>query len=111
MSQYEMIDPVKDALFVRLVLREAYRLNLSSKPIPTPGEGVRQIIREVAREHRVTPADIMGPRRLRHIAEARFEVYHRLRHELGLTLPRIGQIMGRDHTSVLNGLRKYAGAA
>ncbi len=38
---------------------------------------------------------------------ARFEAMYRLRHEVGLSYHRIGQIMNRDHSTVIHGVQRY----
>lgn len=67
------------------------------------------IIAEVARKWGVSLKEIVGKRRTRRVAWARFEAYYRLRMECDwLSLPMIGRKLGgRDHTSVLNGVRRY----
>ena len=70
--------------------------------------GPLRIMKEVAFEHDVTVSEICGPCRLRNIVKARFKVYHRLQTELGLTTTRTGQLVGgRDHTTVMHGVRRY----
>ena len=41
---------------------------------------------------------------------ARYEAMHLIRYQLGYSLPLIGRVMHRDHTTVLYGLRRHAGA-
>lgn len=49
--------------------------------------------------------DITGPCRARPLAWTRFAVMDALRAK-GLSLPCIGRLVRRDHTTVLNGLRQ-----
>lgn len=70
-------------------------------------EKAREIILEVAINRKVTEAQILGRRRDRHIVVARHEACYRIRSELRLSLPDIGKIMGRDHTTILHGVRKH----
>ena len=66
----------------------------------------KHIIRDVAKRHRLTIDELIGPRRVKHLVTARVEAYHLLRRE-GYSMPQIGQRMGgRDHTTVLHGLTK-----
>lgn len=70
----------------------------------------KTIVREVAEKHKVTLADIIGPFRGRQFVAARHEAMYRLRHEALLSCPVIGRLIGkRDHTTVLNGIRRHAG--
>jgi chromosomal replication initiation ATPase DnaA len=69
---------------------------------------VKDIISEVAEKYGVTANDILSERRTRNLAQPRFEVCWRARRETRLSLPQIGRsIGGRDHTTVLNGIRRY----
>ena len=66
----------------------------------------RQIIAAVAKEHGVTVAEIVGHRRSTWIVAARWEAIKRVSLETGWSLPRIGRVFDRDHTSVLHALRR-----
>lgn len=67
-----------------------------------------QIIRECADKYRVSIQELIGARREKAMVKARFEAYHRMSDELGYSLPMIGKACGgKDHTSVLHGIRKY----
>lgn len=68
----------------------------------------RIISQEVCEKHKMTLKDLQGNRRFKKIAIARREVFWRLRQELGMSLLDIARKMGKDHTSVLHGLRVYA---
>lgn len=70
----------------------------------------RDVIAEVAREHEVTPEQVMGRSVHRHVVRARWAAMARLR-EAGLSYPRIGRILGRDHSTVMYGIRRHAGLA
>lgn len=67
----------------------------------------RPAVSRICEEHGVPFAEIVGPSRTREISEARQHAYVAMR-ECGLSLPRIGAILNRDHTTVLYGLRKFA---
>ena len=62
-----------------------------------------QIIREVCEKYGVTETAVKAPIRSHYLNAPRREIAVRLR-ELGWSAPRIGQIMHRDHTSILNWL-------
>ena len=65
------------------------------------------LIRIVANRAGITEADILGQSRLRKITEHRQFVMY-LAHKRGMSLPQIGRIMGRHHTTVLHGVRAEA---
>ncbi len=70
-----------------------------------PGTGWR-IIAEVAREHMMAPADIIGRNRRKPYIAARFEAYRRVAEATRWSLPRIGRLFRRDHTTVLSAFRR-----
>jgi len=64
---------------------------------------------EVADKHGVRVDDILGERRTAEIARARQEAMWRLRHELHLSFPVIGSVIGgRDHSTVFHGVHAHA---
>ena len=68
-----------------------------------------QVLAEVAARHKLTVAQLVGPSRQYHYAhprmEAYFEIYVQCPH---MSLPAIGRLIGgRDHTSILSGLRRH----
>lgn len=65
-----------------------------------------RVIDEVSKSTGVTMAEIIGPRRDRHIIRARFAAMAIARDYLDLSLPQIGREFNRDHTSVINALRR-----
>lgn len=68
---------------------------------------VREIIAAVSVDTGVPVADILGPRRTKHIVEARFQAIAEARKRRpDLSLPQLGRAFNRDHTSILSALRK-----
>lgn len=67
----------------------------------TPREQHMEMIAGIADRFRVPVADILGPSRYKHVVRARREVCIALRQD-GLTTTQIGQIIGRDSTTVCN---------
>jgi chromosomal replication initiation ATPase DnaA len=61
----------------------------------------RNIIAEVATEHKVRAAEMLGPRRWGYLIKPRHEAMKRIRDELGYSYPLIGRIFGRDHVTVI----------
>jgi chromosomal replication initiator protein len=67
-----------------------------------------QVFRDIFDEHGVTPEMLKGKRQTRPISIARQEAMYRLR-QLGLTYPQIGRRLGgRDHATVIYGVRTHA---
>lgn len=64
------------------------------------------VIDAVSKSTGVTVAEIIGPRRDRHIVRARFAAMAIARDYLGLSYPQIGREFNRDHTSVINAMRR-----
>lgn len=67
----------------------------------------KDVLFDVCVKHGVTAAEIIGPSRKPRFAPARIELYGRLHDELGVSFPQIGRIFGRDHTTVLYGVRRW----
>lgn len=73
---------------------------------------VEAIIAEVAAQYRVTPADIVGPRRIQKFVDPRWEAMRRVRDlDFGAgrkaSFPQIGRWFGgRDHTTVMHACRQ-----
>ena len=65
----------------------------------------RDIIARVAKLHDVEPEEITGPSRMRHLCEARREIMRQLRAK-GWSTTRIGRLLNRDHSTVVDGLRR-----
>lgn len=75
-------------------------------PVVAPNAAAR-IIDNVAREHGIAPLDLIGQTRTKHIALARHIAMYIMRNRLHLPMQKIGvYIGGRDHTSVLHGVRR-----
>lgn len=68
----------------------------------------KAVVEAVARCHGLDYEDLVGMRRSRAYAwprqEAMYEVYRRCPH---LSYPAIGKLFGRDHTTVLYGVREH----
>jgi hypothetical protein len=76
-------------------------------PLGGPRPSLKAILFAVAAAFRVPVIDIVSHRRPRRICEARHCVYRMARDLTLLTLPQIGRrIGGRDHTTVLHGIRR-----
>lgn len=68
----------------------------------------RFILEMTAKKYGVSIAEIKGVRRDKNIIKARHECFYRMSKELGYSLPKIGKIVGgKDHTSVLSGIRRH----
>ena len=68
-------------------------------------ESVQAIIDEVAQKHCVDVSLIMCDCRYPEVVRARWEIMQRL-HVGGLSHSQIGRILGKNHTTVMYGLRQ-----
>lgn len=74
---------------------------------------ITQIIAEVAERHDMAPAEIVGPMRWKRHCRARYEAMWLARQEVGrdgkqlYSMAEIGRVFGRDHTTVMNSLRRH----
>jgi len=76
---------------------------LAGRSAPEP----KHIIMEVAIAHGVSYDDILGRSRARHLVAARHEAIYEVRKRRPhLSLPQIGRIFKRDHTTILHALRR-----
>lgn len=80
---------------------------------PTGKAYFRQTVAAVCAEHEVSPSDVLGPLRLRHLVHARQDIAWRMRNAVDATgkprfsLPQIGAWMGQDHTTILHSVRAH----
>ena len=76
--------------------------------IPEKGKpGGRKNVAQEAGKHGLTPDDILGERRHKHVIEARWEAIAAVyQTNPSWTLPQLGRFFCRDHTTVLHALRK-----
>lgn len=65
-----------------------------------------RVLHAVAAHHKIDASEITGFSRKRHVTQARFEVFYRLRVDLNMSYTKISQLMKRDHTTVLHGVNK-----
>jgi hypothetical protein len=66
----------------------------------------KRVLREIAEEHGITCAEIVGDRRIRAVVEARQAVMRALADRLpDWSIARIGRFLRRDHTTVLHALK------
>lgn len=72
----------------------------------TPRERYLADIGLIALRHGVTREDVLGRSRVGRIVEARQHCYWHFR-ERGRTFQQIGKMMGRDHSSVVQGCRAH----
>lgn len=69
---------------------------------------MRAILQEVAEETDISLDDLLGQSRLKGISHARQYAMWRIRRETNRSLPEIGAFLGgRDHTTVLHGVRMH----
>ena len=77
------------------------RLHLSWQPAPS----VEYIIERTAHEYGITLAQIYGDGRCGEFVIPRHEACLRA-HEQGYSLGQIGRPLGRDHTTIINAIRR-----
>ena len=63
------------------------------------------LLDSVCRPNGVTREEVCGRRRTRRIARARRELWLRLRRELRMSYGEIAELFGRNHSTVLTGVR------
>jgi chromosomal replication initiator protein len=93
-------------MYDRLTLQEITNMEAARAMANAGLSRHQRIMVEVAAERDVTMDELLGPCRLRCIAWARQDAMLRIRRELNLSLPQIGRIFKRDHTTVMHGIRR-----
>lgn len=92
-----------------------YPLNLEShllargglpRPVVFPAEKTRQIIGAVAGAYDIPVDLMMSRRRFQEWVVPRQMVYWLIRRLTGKSYPEIGRLLGRDHATILSGVRK-----
>jgi chromosomal replication initiation ATPase DnaA len=74
----------------------------------TPAEQTEAIIAEIAALHGVEPRAITGRRRTPRIVLARQHAYAEVKaRRAHLSLPAVGRAFGRDHSTILGGIRAH----
>jgi chromosomal replication initiator protein len=73
----------------------------------TPRQERLRIVSDVAAEHRLPAEALLGRRRTRNIAQARWQAMAEIRARFGDSTNQIGRLFGRDHTTVVHGLQAY----
>ncbi len=69
------------------------------------GVTIDRIFEKVAKKYGITPDDIKSPKRTKDIAHARHVAIYIIRKQTNLSLPQIGKLFKRDHTTVLSSLK------
>lgn len=101
---------------VRRINEDGHR-EVVRRRVPTPPKIIappsmttaEKIIHSACLMFGVPKAQLLGATRERLCVGARTYASLRLRTELGLSMPQIGRMLNRDHTSILNLLRKAEG--
>jgi chromosomal replication initiation ATPase DnaA len=98
------------AALIERIRDEAYAAGLHDRAKPgsvtAPTSLMEQITEAVAAEHGVLPSELRGPSRFAQFIEPRRRVWAELR-ERGYSLSQIGRFFGRDHTTIMHGIREY----
>lgn len=82
--------------------------------ITVPCRSMREILADIARIHQVHVRDILGSSRQRWVAWPRQEAMWVMSQQVmedgspRYSLPQIGGVLGRDHSTVVHGLKVYA---
>ena len=74
------------------------------------GDTLHRVAERIARDEGVRVSDILGPSRERQPTRARHRLWAVTRASTDLSYPQLGRIFGRDHTTIMSGVRKYEAA-
>lgn len=88
-----------------MLLTEAERDLILRQRMETPGRmSIREMVRLASNDTGIPMADLLGPSRKAKLCRIREAVYLTAR-KRGYSLPQIGRVFHRDHTSILQGIR------
>lgn len=78
------------------------------KGIPAATGPIHAIKQQICLKYGISMTELLSRRRLRKLAEARFEGYWRARNETTASLPEIARAFGRsDHATIIHGIARY----
>lgn len=80
-----------------------YTADLSSKQLDSD---IEKIIKNTSSAYGIPVDDVLGDRRQKNTVLPRHLIMYKLRKELNLSLPRIGKIFGKDHTTIIHAYNK-----
>lgn len=103
-TSYEEIPSVK-------IEKEPPRLFIRHQFHIVPPEACRDIMIAVAQKRGILIAEMVGERKTDAYVHARYEAIYEIRRLLGYSMPRIGAIFNRDHTTILHALREWPAKA
>ena len=75
--------------------------------VPPRRATMREIAEQVARQHGLSLAHLVGPQRAQRYSRPRQEAMWRMCEAGRWSLPRIGMFFDRDHTTILHGRRAH----
>ena len=78
------------------------------EPFISQRDKASAIVDEVCAKRQLDRIEVLSDRRSSDVAQARHEIWHRIYSELpNYSLPMIGRLFNRDHTTILHGIRKH----
>lgn len=83
-----------------------FKLSQDGVPVVPIAARIRQVMLEVMQEAGITEAQMRGSSKIGEICAARFEAWARTYALGGISLTQIGRYYGRDHTTILSGIRR-----
>ena len=98
------IDPVFEPMEA-----EEFARKLRRGEFPKSAANLRRLIEKLSIDLNVPYDDIMSGKRMIPIARARMYCYWYLRKKMKLGLTTIARIMGRDHSTVVSGIKRFEG--
>ena len=72
---------------------------------PGASPRIKRLVAQIADKHQVTVREILGKRRYPRIVKARWEAISCAHKETGYSLPKLGAIFHKHHTTIFNALR------
>lgn len=95
-----MFQPLHDVTYVN---PEPHKMTIAVRFGDKPS--AKDILRRVCSVFDVEKSDILRDVRHREAVRARWVAMYAIQHILGYSYPQIGRIMGKDHTTVMHGIK------
>lgn len=105
----QMLPDHEEILLIRLITGQAVRIDYDPDYLQTQTQFCERFISSICEELNLNVSEYKGKSRRHKYRDVRLCVYQILRDNTNLSLKAIGEIHnGRDHSTILNGLRKFA---
>lgn len=80
-------------------------------PLVDTKQTYMNMLRFIAKKHKIDPELIQGPKRFKRIVAARHELWWRVKTEMNYSYSRIARLAHRDHSTIIHAVEMFAAKA